>query len=1119
MLFPYIVYSTPVDITSVTDSPDPIPYNNGNITITVLITRIDAPENKVWISIESPIKENITWYKKEFVDSQRNKYYFSYNPKEIGTYTYKVYAVNDNNETTISPTYTFESATFPYIESISYNHSVKWDNGSVEFYVKVRRWVEYYQNETSNTTETIIKEYNVSNVIVMIDTPEKKNVTLNKISEEGNISTWYGEFDPSNISLYKKGIFDPKYFFRIYTNDTYGNYTISDSYYFISEGYYPKILTSYVIPKNILSVGTNITIYAIINDTTNATNFEPDINETLIYFLNPDLSYKVYNMTKINDSFYAFNITLTQEGDYYYKIYVRDREGNEVESRYYGLSTSPSTYDVINITVRVAPSCKANLFLLPDEDKLLVNTTVIWLSIFENWGNVPLNETPNISIEKDVINPGEEKFVILPPNIFAYSRGDTDEVNPLDDTFFFLIWFTYGLPLGNYTAKAYATFSANVSYEDTYFVCNGTVNDTVHFQLVDAIGETRASPILVIREMPEQIYQDPSCISDNSSCIGTKVRLILFNRGNKIAYNVTVKDTVRLYDCSYSNSSLCEEVKVRCVNSTAYSCHITTNTSAGEVASLEFNLKDPLPPRDYAILEYEFFPPPSMLVYNDSVYHFDATGHHKYGDEPEGYQIKENDLRYNKEETKLLYLRELPSFMYDLTVLSSNTTEKRRTFSVDKDEDFLVEASYISSLQTSNWVINVSFPQPFILKSCSQIDGPACSCSIDNLTNSVVCRGNSIISEGDKVHLKITALNHINSQYLLPVFFNDTTYFADEEFLPGLFVISIPKVEIKVPVPQPQPVPQPVPQPQPQPEPQTGPEMQQQHLPKVEIVLRPLNGSYTVYQGDTFPTYFEVKNIGNGTAHNITLEAILPSPLWDQSKAYITQLQPGEKVNRTLMFSLDDNVAPGIYVIPIKAMVGDSVGDIAYIKVRVLFAKKLAKMKILEMAQEIEIKEGENLTVPILIKNMGKKILHNVSVRIENVDECLKRYESTKETLMLNESKTIFLRLSAKEVKSKQCKGIVIAYSDEGAYDFMPVLIKIYPKPPLLPLRQNLTPLISLLWTLLFVLYAVIRKRKAMRGERPKSKVPRLILYLLMLGEIIIIIYVILWIVGVVNLI
>ncbi len=1100
-----VSYSTPVVITDIYDSPDPLPYNQGNITVTAVVNRIDSPETDVLLQILSPEEVNVSYYKKEFIDSQRNKYYFTFDPSLIGTYSYRIYAVNDNNETTISETKTFESATFPYFEAIVYDSKVKWDYGNITFNITMRKWE---QNNIS---------YNVSHVIVMILSPEVVNITLTKTYEVGNFSYWYGEFDPKEKSYYIKGSYNPLYKFRVFANDTFGNISISEERTFISETYYPIINKSYIIPGKFISVGVNVSIYLAVYDETNHTNKSSNINLTEIYLLEPDLSLRIENMTKINETHYVYNFTPTKEGDYFYKIYIYDEEGNIAESQYYGLSTSPATYDVINISVKIKPSCQARIFLLPDEDKLLVNTTIIWLSIFENIGNVPLNETTNISIEKDEILPGEEKFVIIPPNIFAYSRDDEEEVDILDDTFFFLIWFTHGLPLGNYTARTYSSFWANVSYEGGYFYCNGTVNDTVKFELVDAIGESRPSPFLVIREMPEQVSQDANCLLDENQCISTKIRLVLFNRGDKVARDIIVKDTINLLSCSYDNTSYCEDIKVKCLNSSSYFCEVTTNKST-ETASLQFNITREIGPRDYVILEYLFYPPKSMLVYNDSVYRFNLQGRHKYGDDTTNYVIQENDLRYNKEEYKLLYLRELPSFMFDLTVLSSNTTEKRRSFSVETEEEFLISAEFISDVPTGDWILNVTFPKPFTLKSCSYISGPACSCSIDNITNAAVCYGSQQVNKGDVVEFSIKLQNNINSEYILPTYANDTTYTFDEDFLPGLFVISIPKNEIPLPVPQPVPEPTPQPTPQPEPQPETGPEINQQHLPKVEIVIRPLNESYVVYQGDTFPTYFEIENIGNVTAENITIEAILPSELWDQSKAYIDVLDPGEKVNRTLMFSLDEDVAPGVYVIPVKAMVRDSIADITYITIKVLFAKKLAKLKILETAYEVEIKEGSNLTLPVLIKNIGKKILHNVSVRLENVEECLESFSSTKEKLNLNESKTIYLSMKAKEVKSRQCKVILIAYSDEGAYDFSPLIIKVYPKPALLPLRENLTPMISLLWTMVFILYAVIRKRKAMRGERPKSKVPRLILYLLLLGEIIIIIYIILWIFGLVVL-
>ena len=1107
----YQCYATELVLTDIYDSPDPVNVINASITISVVVNRVDASEDAVILQILSPEEVNVTPYKSEFLDSQRNKYYFRFDPSISSLYTYRIWANNTNGEITISEQYTFESSYFPYLAGIEYNDKTKWDNGTINFNVTVQKWIE-----------------NVTDVIVEVYYPEHNNVSLIKYYEEGNISKWYGSYDPNTTSLLLYDVFDPIYNFRIYLKDNSSFFTVHDGYNFIAEGYYPQI-------KNIklsgnVTIGSNITINVYVDDKTNASNSSSNINYSYVFLIQPDLSYVTFPLIRINESYYAANYTLHYDGDYYFKVYFYDDEGNKVVSGYNGFSTHGNVFESVNITVRVAPSCQARIWLLPDEDKILVNQTVIWLSIFENFGNVPLNETTNISVRKDVINPGEEKWVKLPPNIFAYAIDKEEEVPFLDDSFFFLIWFTHGLPLGNYTAETWSTYWANVSLEDNeYFYCNGTVNDTVHFELVEAIGETRPSPFLVIREMPEQIYQTDQCLLSNSSfdsCISTKVRMILFNRGSSLAYDIYVKEKIIQSFCNATSSDFCKIGGIRCINSSDYTCTITTNESLGELGSLEFNITKPIAPREYVILEYELIPSPYLFVYdNKTAYGFELRGTHKYGEDTKTYIIQENDGKVNIPESKIMVLKPLPSFNYDIIVSSANSTEERRTFKAGTLETFIVKAPFVSTISTTSWEINLTLPSYFNVVSCSHVAGPLCSCNVySNHTNTtfspypviVSCKGLEAVNEGNEVVFSFDANVSTYGDFLIPVMANDTIP-MDERYLPGLFLLSTTRQIIETPKPQPEPTPQPQPVPQPTPQPQQGPELQQEHSPKIEIVIRPLNESYVVYQGDTFPTYFEIENIGNATAENITLEAILPSALWSQSKNWIDVLNPGEKVNRTLMLSVSENLVPGTYILPVKAMVGDKIGDITYIKVIVKFGKNLAKLKIVESAVEIEIEEGEEIIMPVLLKNVGKKILHNVSIRLENIDECLRYYNSTKHEIKVNESTTINVYLKAKEVKNKVCKSLLIAYSDEGAYDFTPLIIKVYPKPAMLPLRGYLTPFISLLWTLIFIIYAVIRKRKAMHGEVARTKVPRMILYLLMTGELIIIVYVTLWILGIVG--
>ncbi|NOR85891.1 hypothetical protein GQ473_07305, partial [archaeon] len=90
----------------------------------------------------------------------------------------------------------------------------------------------------------------------------------------------------------------------------------------------------------------------------------------------------------------------------------------------------------------------------------------------------------------------------------------------------------------------------------------------------------------------------------------------------------------------------------------------------------------------------------------------------------------------------------------------------------------------------------------------------------------------------------------------------------------------------------------------------------------------------------------------------------------------------------------------------------------------------------------------------------------------------------------------------------------LIIESKEEAYAFAPITLIVRPAPPLLPFGWKLTPLLALLWTLILVMYARIRKRKVQQGIRATSNVPRMVLYLLLLGELLVVAYILLWILG-----
>jgi len=286
----------------------------------------------------------------------------------------------------------------------------------------------------------------------------------------------------------------------------------------------------------------------------------------------------------------------------------------------------------------------------------------------------------------------------------------------------------------------------------------------------------------------------------------------------------------------------------------------------------------------------------------------------------------------------------------------------------------------------------------------------------------------------------------------------------------------------------------------------------------VELVLTPIKEKYVVEQGQTFPTFFWLENIGNGTVENVSISPVLPNDLWRNSLTLVDEINPGEKLNRTLMFELDANVEPGIYVIPVRAIAYGETADITYITIDVRYGKNLARMEIVESPPEVEINSEANLTIPIYIKNIGKKDLHNVVGRLENIEQCLDSVESGSIDINVSESSTLNIVVRSKK-GPKTCDSLLILSSKEKAYAFAQIKINVKPEPPLLPLKGQLTPIIALAWTLILVLYTVLRKRRMRRGELTPSKSARLIVYMLLLGELLILLYLTLWAFGVVEMI
>ncbi len=1107
IIHPISVKATPLIIDSVSSSPNPIKWNDGNITITARVQRIDSDPASVYLSVKSPQTENISPYQVEVIDSQSWKYYFSFNPNQTGEYKYTILGEDTLGETTETNNFYFDSVQYPYIKQIVDNSPVKYDdpNGIISINATIDKW-----------------DYNISNVTLIITGPENTNITMTKYSESGNTSYYSSFFNPSQKALYVKGIWSPIYKYKIHAIDDSGNQSYSEERTFVSEAYPPSIndinTTGIVIP-----LGQTYYLNVTINDQTNYTNTTANINRTWVVLSTP-------NSTEEHDLYYQngiymWNYTPSQEALYTYNIYVSDTEGNLIVSDPILFSTKPLGMDKARVHVEVAPFCCGGMMLLPNERYVLSNQTVIWLSIFSNCGNVPLTEYTNITIRKDTIDENgvinESKLVVIPPNIIDYAIDTEDYVDSLEETFFFMIWYTTGLPLGNYTAETWSYFESNFTEGNSSFFCNGTSNTSVHFEIINAIGEKSKPPILIIREMSPQTSQNIACNeTSGENCISNKVRLILLNTGKEYVYNITLNDEASIESCKSSNIVDCKIKKAWC---SSYNCTFNYDNSTNQTSyNIEFPSIEFLEPRGYKIIEYSFIPPTNQTVYdqnNPSSILFSATANYTY--KGESRTSKENNDKFNPPESRFLYLNRKPAFNYDIQMEGKNETNKRSyNLNTINNMTMSIFPIFTQGYSLNTWYLEMNFTPDISLISCSPVSGPSCSCSIFNLdsnhtTAHIQCSSNSTFTETAIAKIEIKFNSTKSDYFTAPIHSNSTDIigtYMDELYLPGLFLISNP------PQPKPEPEPKPEPQPQPEPEPEPEPEPQPEPKPKIELVLTPINDTYTVEQGQTFPTFFWIENIGNATATNIKIEPKIPGTGWNFSQTLVSELKPGEKVNRTLMFSTSDDIKPGVYVIPVSAIVENETADIAYITIEVKEQKNKAKIMILESPPEVEINPNSNLTIPIYLKNIGKKDLHEITARIENAENCLSIIKSDKIDMNISKEGSLNLFVKSKE-GPKECTSLLIISSKENAYAFAPIKLIVKPEPPLIPFKGQLTPIITLVWTLMLIIYTIIRKRKIRKGTARPSKVARLIVYMLLLGELIIFIYIILWLIGIIELI
>jgi len=666
--------------------------------------------------------------------------------------------------------------------------------------------------------------------------------------------------------------------------------------------------------------------------------------------------------------------------------------------------------------------------------------------------------------------------------------------------------------------------------------CYGTVTVIKDFEIVAQIGEavvnlTTPSPEsgpfpLIIREMPPQINQQPGCNPSDpwNTCTYTTVRFILFNVGLIAnASNIVLDEQGSLGNCTIGN---CNSVAVRCTNTSEYTCTVLPDP----VSSVVFNLTNPLAPRDYVILEYELVPAYNTSAYtnavNNNYYFFNSTVYFKDLSRPDRanltYVVYENHPLYNPLPSKLMNLMDVDAFNYNITVSMENNTYtgKGRDFYTNTNTTFnLTVTSLTGQGQTNNaWNMDVPIPNHWTITDC-WVPSPSYSCSFTPA--SLQYSGTTTHATNTDILFRFNASVDYEHFYLLPT---NKSLGAGlyEEYIPGLFLLTNEAIEqnvtqnitqnitVNVTTTVTTTVTSTVTTTVTTTVTQTvtttvtsitvSSTLEPDEL-RLAIDIKPVNRTVNGTQGVFNPVVFNVSNIGNVPAENITLIPIVPEG-WEYKGALVSFLNVSETVNRTIFVKPPYGVT-GQYVIPVQAIIGNFTIDMDYFYINIQRAVNITVLEIIEAPRRIELLPNENLTGSILIKNVGKIPLHDIKGRIENAELCLDGFNLEGiPNILPNETRRAYFNILATGQAGRICNSTLIIWSKENAYAFTDTTLYTMSPPPLIPAitKLNLLMVLLIFLAILYVARKSEQKKERKRRRRKKKtgdRIIRLILYLI----------------------
>ena len=270
------------------------------------------------------------------------------------------------------------------------------------------------------------------------------------------------------------------------------------------------------------------------------------------------------------------------------------------------------------------------------------------------------------------------------------------------------------------------------------------------------------------------------------------------------------------------------------------------------------------------------------------------------------------------------------------------------------------------------------------------------------------------------------------------------------------------------------------PKPKPKPTPTPSPSVVAGGAPKAippKLKLELLNKSITIQQGETKTVWFNLTNVGDVDVYNVRVDAQVRKG-WERTFKDFDAIRSKESKVDKVLISVYENEIPGIYWIPIKAILKDNnvTVDVKLLKVKVIPRKRVARVDILEIPPFLSLPEYSTSSIAILVKNTGDYDLKNLHLVIENGDKCISGTSGSYE-LKVGEKKSLSFSIKTKSAPNK-CDTVFILESDKGPVALYPVIIEITPSWKGKGWRYflKILPIIVIAWTI-YTIY-VWRKKE-----------------------------------------